>query len=157
MAVANCYWFEYDVTFSLDADGILQGTAVSLQAQRGWLPGLAGLRPTVTAIGDALRVESNPAEKPPAKAWDWITAFIPFAHNRYITRRLRAAQVQSFELQLPGLTRCIKPGCTANLVQIYAPLPNQPFSAERQCEVLLRQNGEEVNRWVSPEFSSQEW
>jgi hypothetical protein len=157
MAVGADQWFNYETTLILDADGVLHGSVINRQAQQGAVPGLAGLNPTVTVLGDTLLIESNSAEAPPHAAWDWITLLIPFAHNAYVTRRLRAAQVRSFELVLPGLTKRLKPGYVMKLIQCYVPLPGNPFSVKRHCEVVLLEEEAEIYRWISPNFDSTDW
>ncbi len=157
MAVASNQWFNYEITLMLNADGVLHGTVINRQAEQVALPGLAGSNPTVTVLGDTLLVESNPAEVPPHALWDWITLLIPFAHNAYVTRRMKAAQVRSFELVLPGFAERIKPGHVVKLVQCYVPLPGNPFSVKRHCEAVLLEAETEIYRWISPNFHSTDW
>jgi hypothetical protein len=157
MAVSTAHWFHYEVTITVSDGGEPNGTIVNRQAEHGSVPGLAGFRPTVSIFGDTLHVASSASEAPPHPIWDWVTAFVPFTHKAYATRRLCAAQVQSFALELPGLSRLIRTGCVLRLMQSYVPAPNNPFSAERHCEVVLLESDTELFRWVAPAFAFVDW
>jgi hypothetical protein len=155
MAIANNHWFDYEVALTTDEHGMLTGKAASLQARNGMLPGLAGLHPTVTVVGDLLLVESNPAERPPAPLWDWVTLYLPFANDAYVSRRLRAAQVRSFELELPGLELRLKAGHVVRLTHQLITPPGRPLI--RTTEVVVLDAGVEVARWSSPNLTRDEW
>ncbi len=112
MASAFSQWFDYEVTLVparpreapyRDSSIGWTGTAVSLPASRGELPGLAGARPIVRVAGDRLRVESSPAERPAAAWTEWLVLLVPPLHRRWISRSLLGAQVRAFELDVPGL------------------------------------------------------
>jgi hypothetical protein len=85
-------------------------TTVNLQSSRGELPGLAGLRPTVRVEGDRLRVDSDPAERPPAAWTEWLTLVVPPLHDRWLDRCHRRAQVRAFEFDIPGLGARLREG-----------------------------------------------
>jgi len=155
MAVSNAHWFDYEVILLADANDQLVGKATSLQATSGALPGLAGLYPTVTVCGDTFVVESQANERPPARLWDYLTLFVPFAHGAYIDRCLRAAQVRAFELELPGLVSKVQPGHKIRLKR--AILSGPGYRSAVPCEVTLFNGVDVVHVWSLPKFSETSW
>lgn len=155
MAISSAHGFDYEAILAPDEHGELSGAAISRQAMRGALPGLAGLNPKVTLCGDTLVVESRPSERPPSKLWDYITLFIPFAHSAYVNRCLGAATVRSFELELPGLMARARPGHTLRLKRVILAGLGQPTVTT--CEVTLCDGADEVHAWNAPRLSERRW
>ena len=145
MAIPNSQFFDYEVTLTREPDGSFAGTAASLQAARGQLPGLAGARPRVRVVGETIRVDSDAAEKPPPR---WTAVFVVWftaLSNRWIERRSRSAQVRAFELTVPGIGDCLRPGVRLRLShQVFV---NPGISSVRLTDVVVRDGSDVIASW----------
>ena len=145
MAIPDSQFFDYEVTLTREPDGSLAGTAASLQAARGQLPGLAGARPRVRVAGETIRVDSDVAEKP-APRWTavFVVWFTPL-NNRWIDRGNRSAQVRAFELTVPGIGDCLRPG--ARLRLSHHVIVNLGISSERLTDVVMTDGSGVIASW----------
>ncbi len=145
MAIPVSQFFDYEVTLTREPDGSFAGTAVSLQAASGLLPGLAGARPFVRVAGDTIRVKSDAAERP-SRGWTalFVVWFTPL-YNRWIDRRHRSAHVRAFELTAAGIAERLRPGVTLRLIhQVFV---DPGVSNERRTDVVLTDRSNFIASW----------
>ena len=162
MAVSTSAQCDYEATLTRDEDGSYVGRAVSLQVSCGSLPGLAGKQPMVRVRGETIRVESDPAERPPAPWTQWLSfpffAILPLGvwlNNRWIDRHQKGARVRAFSLSTPGIAERTRPDTILRVRhEIHGDFDR---ATERIIEVTLRDIRGQIARWHPQDFAPEPW
>jgi len=163
MAVSTSEQCDYEATLAArDEDGSYVVRAVSLQASSGSFPGLAGKQPLLRVGSETIRVESDPAERPPPPWTQWLSfpffAIVPLGiwlNNRWIDRHHQSAQVRAFALSTPGIAEYTRPGAILRVrheIHVSFDRATEPI-----IEVTLRDTGGQIACWHPPGLAPEPW
>ncbi|HEY3498239.1 MAG TPA: hypothetical protein VGK73_26265 [Polyangiaceae bacterium] len=145
MAVSPEYSFDYEVILRVREGGGFEGTAESVQAREGLLPGLAGPCPVASVSGDDLRFEAPRLSvlEMLLEAFEFV---VPPLFNGLRQRRSARASVRAIELSVPGLGAALRNGSVLRATLVTeASVPVQPL----QAHVSVRSEHGPIRTWES--------